>query len=174
MHSLNAKHYTIYNEWRLLVQKSHYSSSTCAFEGCITSPARKAPVNILSSWKAKCASFPLNPLWSAERKEKSCNFVSSLIFTAFHPYFPHTGQSGITSQRTSQRINKQLSSISAPFGKEFSSFVKNDNCLTAMLQISSLCPMSSSTFITITNIESAGTPGELSSSSPSLPPWHPT
>lgn len=46
---------------------------------------------VLYSWKAKCASFPLNPLWCPETKEKLRNFLSSLVSLHVTRIFPIWG-----------------------------------------------------------------------------------
>ena len=96
MHSLNAKHCTIYNEWSSVdywFKKAPEAHQHVHLKGVLLHQLGKPPVNVPSSWKGKCASFPLSPLWSAERKEKSCNFISSRIVAPFRPYFPYMGQS---------------------------------------------------------------------------------
>lgn len=96
-----------------------------------------------------------------QRKNKRYrNFVPSVIFTPFHPYF------SLIFQYLTEWIAK-----SPPFGNSFSSFLKHDRRLADVVWSSPLYFASSSTFITINNSKkTAATLGQLGTFSPSLPP----
>lgn len=72
MHSLNAKHYTIYKEWSSVdywFKKATKAHQHVHLKGVLLHQLGKPPVNVLSSWETKPASLPLNLLQSTERKE---------------------------------------------------------------------------------------------------------